>query len=160
MANPCIFLASNCWLCMDVLKLVLREVVPYINIPLHKSFQKQLHGAFLLKSSSVMPCSLVDKDKWLEGTCCLHLQSMLWLEYLYCKNLWYIFLVAGLVKIFPTFIGCERSLSCSHEHSTGSYLEQDESSHPIKIILILSLHLCLGIPSGYFPYTVQNQEIH
>ena len=56
--NPCIFLSNNCWLCLDVLKLVMREVVPCINIPLHNSFQKQLHGTVFLKSSS-MWCHVV-----------------------------------------------------------------------------------------------------
>jgi hypothetical protein len=53
LGNPCIFLSSKCWLCKDVFKLVLRKIIPCINIPLHNSFQKQLHGAVLFKSSSL-----------------------------------------------------------------------------------------------------------
>jgi hypothetical protein len=52
----------------------------------------------------------------------------------------------------------EGSLPCSQELAAGSYISwarciQFTTSHPISLrsILILSLHLRLGLPSGYFP---------
>jgi hypothetical protein len=48
----------------------------------------------------------------------------------------------------------EGSLLCLQEPSTGPYPEPDQSSpyQPIlRSILILSTHLCLGLPSGLFP---------
>jgi hypothetical protein len=51
----------------------------------------------------------------------------------------------------------EGSLPCSQETSTGPYPELDWSSpyqsHSVSLryILILSTHLCLGLPSGLFP---------
>jgi len=114
---------------MDVLKLVLHEVVPCINIPLHNSFQKQLHGAVLLKSSS-MWCHVVWQisTNGLKQPAAFIFRAYCDQNIYYCENLWHIFLEVGLVKKFPTFMGCENSLSCPHEHSTGSFLEQDESS--------------------------------
>jgi hypothetical protein len=49
------------------------------------------------------------------------------------------------------------SLLCSQEPATDHYSELDTSnSHltilfPLKYIIILSFHLCLGLPSGHFP---------
>jgi hypothetical protein len=45
----------------------------------------------------------------------------------------------------------EGSLPCSQEPSTDTYPEPDQFS-PYHPILILSIHLCLGLPSGLFPY--------
>jgi hypothetical protein len=53
------------------------------------------------------------------------------------------------------FIEPEGSVPCSQEPSTGSCLEphQSNSYHSISLtsILILSIHLRLGLPSGLFP---------
>lgn len=46
-------------------------------------------------------------------------------------------------------------LACSQEPVICPYLKLDEFSHSIlftlKLLLILSLHLCLGLPFGLLP---------
>jgi hypothetical protein len=58
-------------------------------------------------------------------------------------------------SISQYFMEPEGSLLCSQEPSTGLYPEPDQSipSHTISVrsILILSTHLCLGLPSALFP---------
>jgi hypothetical protein len=60
-------------------------------------------------------------------------------------------------KIPQYFMEPEDSLPCSHEPSTGPYHERYESSpyHPIicllRLIIMLSSHLRLGLPSCLFP---------
>jgi hypothetical protein len=52
------------------------------------------------------------------------------------------------------FMEPEGSFPCSQEPSTGPYPEPDQSypHNPIqRSILILSTHLCLGLPSGLLP---------
>jgi hypothetical protein len=53
-------------------------------------------------------------------------------------------------KNFPASMEPEGSLSCSQEPSTGPYPEPDKSN-PYHLILTLSTHLRLGLPSGLFP---------
>lgn len=50
----------------------------------------------------------------------------------------------------------EGSLQCSKEPTAGSHLSQKNPVHTtpsyfLKYILVLSSHLCLGLPSGVFP---------
>jgi hypothetical protein len=53
------------------------------------------------------------------------------------------------------FMEPECSLSCSQEHSIGPCPKPDRSTpyHPIlRSILLLSTHLCIGLPSALLPY--------
>jgi hypothetical protein len=66
--------------------------------------------------------------------------------------------VAQLVKKFPAFYGTRRSVHSSQQPATRPYPEPDEftpHSHTDSIspglLLILSSHLCLRIPTGLFP---------
>jgi hypothetical protein len=58
----------------------------------------------------------------------------------------------------------EGSLLCSQGPSTGPYPDPEQSnpSHPISLrsILILSTHLCYGLPSGLFPSGVPTNILH
>jgi hypothetical protein len=64
-------------------------------------------------------------------------------------------------RISQYFTEPEDSLPCLHDPSTGPYPDPYESSlyHPYPIslrsILILSSHLCLGLPSYLFPSEVE-----
>jgi hypothetical protein len=57
-------------------------------------------------------------------------------------------------------------LPCSQEPSAGPYLEPDQSNpyhpHPISLqsILILSCHLCLGLPTDLFPCGFSTKILH
>jgi len=42
------------------------------------------------------------------------------------------------------------SLPSSQEPDTGPYSERDESSTHLRSFSILSFHLCLGLPTGFF----------
>ena len=60
-----------------------------------------------------------------------------------------------LVKIFPAFMGPKGLLLHLQEPATCPYPKPDQSSpctpsHFLKILLILSSHLCLGLTSGLF----------
>jgi hypothetical protein len=58
-------------------------------------------------------------------------------------------------RISQHFMGPEISFPCSQEHSTGPYPEPDQSTpynqSYLRYSLILSIHLCLRLPSGLFP---------
>ena len=60
----------------------------------------------------------------------------------------------------------ERSLPHSHVPATCPYPEQHQSSphspHPTswRSVLILSSHLCLGLPSGFFPSCVPAKTLY
>jgi hypothetical protein len=59
-------------------------------------------------------------------------------------------------RIYQYFMKPEGSLPCSQEPCTGPHPEPDQFIHTIpsylcRSILILSIHLRLGLPSGLFP---------
>jgi len=62
-----------------------------------------------------------------------------------------------LVKKFPAFYGVRRFITAftSVRHLSLSWTSPIQSTHPHptswRSILILSTHLCLGLPSGLFP---------
>jgi hypothetical protein len=62
--------------------------------------------------------------------------------------------ICSYSRISQHYIEPEGSLLCSQEPSTGPYPEPDQLNpyHPIPLrsILILPSHLCLGLPSGLF----------
>jgi hypothetical protein len=63
--------------------------------------------------------------------------------------------VAQLVKKFPTIYGATRfiNMSITARHWSTDNPEQDESSpHPTSFkFTLLSSHVCLGLPSNFFP---------
>ena len=62
-----------------------------------------------------------------------------------------------LVKKFPVFYGTRKSIttftSARHLSLSWATLIQSMPPHPIswRSVLIVSSHLCLGLPSGFFP---------
>ena len=62
-----------------------------------------------------------------------------------------------LVKKFPAFYGTRRFITAftSFRHPSLSWASPIQSTYPqptsCRSILILSTHLCLGLPSGLFP---------
>jgi hypothetical protein len=54
----------------------------------------------------------------------------------------------------------EGSLSCSQEPATGPYLVHASLTIYVRSILILSSHLHLGLPSGFFPSGFPTKILH
>ena len=70
-----------------------------------------------------------------------------------------------LVKKFPTFYGTRRLITHSQVPATCPYPEPDQSSpcpSPTswRFSLILSSHLCLGLPNGLFPSDFSNRTLY
>jgi hypothetical protein len=68
-------------------------------------------------------------------------------------------------RTYQHFMEPKGSMPCSKEPSTGPYPESCESNphHPIlylRYILVLSTHLRLGIPRGFFPFGVPTNVLY
>jgi hypothetical protein len=67
-------------------------------------------------------------------------------------------------RISQHFVKPEGPLPCSQEPSTGPYPMPKQSSPytptHLRSILILSIHLCLGIPNGLFPSGVHTNILY
>ena len=71
-----------------------------------------------------------------------------------------------LVKKFPAFHGAQRFINAltSVRHLSLSWASPIQSIYPHptswRSILILSTHLCLGLPSGLFPYGFPTKTLY
>lgn len=65
-------------------------------------------------------------------------------------------IMVNVVKKFLAFMESEGSFSCSQDPATGSCNEPVESapsnSGSLRSSLMLTFHLCLGLPSCLFPF--------
>jgi len=124
--------------------------------------------------NNALPCSLVQIYWLLKGACYILTRDcssmfLTW-HHITVHNILHRYLLTPrstvllqkltslqLVKKFPTFYGARRFItaftSARHLSLSSASLIQSTLLHPTtwRSILILSSHLCLGLPSGLFP---------
>ena len=107
--------------------------------------------------SEVTPCGFIDHHQRFGGMCCLCLPDRTYLLPPWCRVLLEKLTGLQLVKKFPAFHGTRRFITAltSVRHLSLSRPSPIQSIYPHptswRFILILSTHLCLGLPTGLFP---------